>query len=299
MKKITYLLSALLLATSSILTGCSKDDDDHQDDVMANAQRIDTYAIEPTMVYGTYLLHPNYREYYNDSWGSKGASFDVFVLQGDIFTSIGELHSKETSVATADSKKALHLEVPIPAGINVNLPYQVVVLHAPGTTVLDNGNIVNTSEIERGDLYCGSWYVMQGGSSASSRSSYLMSIEGLYITNNTDATIKVRHKGYDAAEKWYYSKGIVSITPSLTIETSGQSVSNEAISPEMEIKAGEHIWIDSRYVANGKKMTDASLVLEIDGKEVRTTPASSNATIENGIPCFLEAKWDGNTLEWN
>jgi hypothetical protein len=299
MKKIMYLLSSLLLTTSTILTGCSKDDNDKNDDVVDFAQRIDTYTIEPTFIYGSYLLHPNNRNHYEDSWSSTGTTFDVFVLQGGVFNSIGKLHSKETSIASADKKKAVHLEVPIPAGINTNMSYQVVAIHAPGSVAFSNGNIVYTLEEERGDLYCGSWYVMQGGKSNDCRANYLTTIEGLRITNNTDAAIKVKHKGYDTTEKWYYSKGMVNITPLLSIETSGQTSQNEAISPEVEIKAGEHIWIDSRYVANGRKMTDASLILEIDGKEVRTTPASSNVTIENGIPCFLEVIWDGKTLAWD
>ena len=300
MKKVICMLPALmLLAIAATLSGCGDSEDDNSSDIRANAQRIDTCAITPTFVYGSYLInHPGWREYYEDSWGAGGTTFDVFILQGNAFANVGRLHSIETSIAKADLKKAIHLGVPVPAGINTNMPYQIIAIHAPGTTALSNGNIVHTMELERGDLYCGSWYLMEGGASTTSKSSYLTNFEGLQVLNSTSETIKVRHKGYDAKEKWYYTKATVSITPGLKIEVNGQS-GEEAVSPEMEIKAGEKICIDSRYVANGKKMTDASLILEIDGKEVRTEPASSDISIEDGTPCFLYVKWDGKNLMWN
>lgn len=292
MKKTFFL--AMFMAFAIVLVGCSKDDDNDN----ISAQKIDTYTIEPCFVYGNFLHHPKKRDSYYDVWGTGGISFDVFILQGGVFKAIGEFHSVETSIASADKQKAVHLQVPIPAGINTDIPYQVVAVHAPGDLTLMGGKIVNTMELKRGDLYCGSWYVMQSGKTVAIQASYLTTIEALFITNNTSNTIKVKHKGYSAREKWYYTKGIVSITPSLTLETNGQTSAAEAESPEMEIKAGEHVCIDSRYVPTGKKMTDASLILEIDGKEVRTAPTSSEVSIENGIPCFLEVKWDGQKLEW-
>lgn len=291
----------MLLAAATILVGCSKDDDeDKNDDPWASAQRIDTYAIEPCFVYGEYVVnHPNAHPYVENTWGENGSSFDVFILQGNMFTSIGQLLTKERTIASSDRKKAVHLEVPIPAGINTNMPYQVVALCAPGSIELRNGNIVNTMEIKRGDLYCGSWYVMQGGSGTSSRSSYLTTMEVLYITNKTSQPIKVKHKGVDAKEKWYYSKATASITPSLTVVANGLSSNGDAESPEVEIEAGKEGWIEAIYIPNGKKMTDASIILEIDGKDVRTSPISSSVSIENGIPCFMSVKWDGKSLEWN
>ena len=298
MKKTFFL--AMLMAFAMVLVGCSKDDDnDSKDDSRANAQQIDTYTIEPCFVYGTYLHHPKDRNYYYGSWGSEGTSFDVFILQGGVFKSIGKLHSVETSIASADNQKAVHLQVPIPAGINTDIPYQVVAVCAPGDLTLTGGKIVNTMELKRGVISRVDWYVMQSGKTAAIQASYLATLEGLFITNNTSNTIKVKHKGYSSKEKWYYTKGSVSITPSLTLETSGQTSVAEAESPEMEINAGEYGCIDSRYVPTGKKMTDASLILEIDGKEVRTAPASSDVSIENGIPCFLKVKWDGTNLEWD
>lgn len=298
MKKSFFL--AMLMAFVTVLAGCSKDDEnDSNEDPHANAQRIDTYTIEPSFVYGPCLHHPKSRDFYHDYWNAKGASFDVFILQGGVFKSIGNLHSVETSIASADNQKAIHLQVPIPAGINTDIPYQVIAVNAAGNLALTGGNIVNTVKLKRGDLSCGSWYVMQSGKTAATQASYLTTMEGLVITNNTSQTIKVKHKGYSAKEKWYYTEGSVSITPLLTTETNGQTSATETESLEMEIKAGERECIDSRYVPSGKNMADASLILEIDGKEVRTAPASSDINIENGIPCFLLVKWDGTNLEWD
>ena len=79
----------------------------------------------------------------------------------------------------------------------------------------------------------------------------------------------------------------------------GKSIGTEVESPVLKVKAGKDDYILTRYAPTGKKMTDASLVLEIDGKEVRTPPASSDVSIENGIPYKLIVKWNGTNLEWD
>ena len=49
----------------------------------------------------------------------------------------------------------------------------------------------------------------------------------------------------------------------------------------------------------GNKMRDASLVLEINGKEVKTPAVSSEVDIENGNLYVMGVLWDGNSLTWN
>lgn len=297
MKKHLYLIASIMFA-GLLLSGCSKDDND---DDKGSVARVDTYAITPPFVYGRYLVNnPSGRATLDNNWGTKGSSFHVFVLQGNAYTEIGTIHSKETSIASADTKKPVHIDVPIPASIDVSKPYKVVATGASEEKpVLTNNRIVCEAELKRGASYCPSWYILQGGVSSNSQSSYLINYEGLYISNHTGKSIKVKHKGFDTADKWYCKKGRVSITPSLDLEMSVISSSGEAISDEITIEAGKGDYIASSYIPTGKKMTNAQLVLEIDGKEVKTPVISSDISIENGNYYRMDVKWDGTNLEWD
>lgn len=291
----------LIVALGVSLTSCSSDDDnDKKDEPNYSVVRVDTYAITPPFVYGLYLFNdPKSKPCIENNWGTGGASFHVYVLQGNIFTDLGTLHSAETSISSADLKKAVHVEVPIPTSIDVSRPYQVVAMD-DANSVLSNGRITCDVELKRdSDTYCPSWSVAQGGSSAVSQSNYLAVFEVLKIKNNTGKSIKVKHMGFDTVEKWYCTKGKMSITPSLKMETSVVSTSGEMMSPEKTINAGEESEFESCYVPTGNKMKDARLILEIDGKEVKTPVVSSEISIENGIPYFMRVKWNGTNLEWD
>ena len=296
----SFWTTLLLVAISLTWVSCSKDDDEENDGPKYSVASVDTYNIPPSFVYGMYLVnHSNSGPYVENNWSSSGARFHVYVLQGNVFTDIGLLHSKETSIASADLKKPVHLEVPIPATVDINTPYHVVATHG-ADPILSNGRITCDVELKRdSNTYCPTWHIAQGGNATSTQSNYLNIFEILYVRNNTGKAIKVRHKGFDTAEKWYCLKGKVSITPSLKTEVTSLSTSGEAVSQEKIINAGERSWFESCYVPTGKKMNDARLVLEIDGKEVKTPAISSDISFENGIPYFMQVKWDGTSLEWD
>ena len=292
----------LLLSAIVCLTwiSCSKDDEEEVEGPKYSVARVDTYTISPPFVYGMYLVNNSQASpYVENTWSSKGGSFHVFVLQGNTFTDLGTLHSKETSIASADRQKPVHVEVPIPTSIDVNKSYQIIATSGV-SPVLSNGRIVCDIELKRdSNTYCPSWYLAQGGSSANSQSNYLNVFEILYVRNNTGKPIKVRHMGFDTVDKWYCTKGKVSIGPSLKAETTVESTIGEMASQEKTILANEKSWLESCYVPTGKKMSNARVILEIDGKQVKTPAVSSDVSIENGIPYFMAVKWDGTSLEWD
>ena len=300
--KYNFIVSLILTASISLmLLSCSKDDDDDKNDTPNHSiVRVDTYAITPPFVNGLYLFnHPNGNPQLENSWGTGGPSFHVFVLQGNNFTDIGSLHTTETSIANVDRKKPVHVDVPIPANIDVTMPYKVVFVDNIDNQQLSNNKIVFDVELKRGNTYNPGWYIAQGGSSSTSQSNYLITYEAVYVTNNTSKSIKVKHKGFDTLDKWYSMKGRVSITPSLAMETSIVSTSGEVTSEETTINSGESEYLVSTYVPTGKKMTNARLILDIDGKEVKTPIVSSNISIENGNYYRMNVKWDGANLEWD
>lgn len=288
------MITCIIVFAGLLLSGCSKEDDEQ---IIA---RVDTYAILPTFVYGKYLVNHPYNEITLDNyWGTGGVTFHVYVIQGSSFTDIGSLHTTETSIAAADKKKPVHIDVPIPASIDVSKPYKIVAADKSTNPVLSNNKIVFDVDLKRGNTYCPGWYVAQGGSSATSQSNYLITYEAVYVTNNTNKTIKVKLMGFDAMDKWYSKKGRVSINTSLDVETSVVSSSGETTSENVSINAGESGYIVSTYVPTGKKMANARLILEIDGKEVKTPIVSSDISIENGSYYRMNVKWDGANLEWD
>ena len=304
MKKMKYnfMMGLMLMASMSLLSiSCGDDEeDDKNDNPKYSIARVDTYAISPNFEYGAFLVnHSQNRPELENSWSTKGASFHVYILQGNSFTDLGIISSKEKSIAESDTKKAVHIEVSIPTSIDINKPYEIVATGGIDSSLPSNSKIVCDAELNRGTTYCPSWYIAQGGSSASSQSNYLMTYEILLIINNTSKPIKVKHKGFETKEKWYSTKSRLSITPSLSLETNVLSTSGDVTSEEQTINAGEYAYIASRYVPTGKRMTNARLVLEIDGKEVKTPAVSSDVSIENGNYYRMNVKWDGTSLEWD
>lgn len=280
--------------------GGNEDDEETVSENKYAVSRVDTYTLTPPFVYGSYLVnHQTSSVWVENKWKPSGPRFHVYVSQDNAFTDLGLLNSKETSIATADLKKAVHVDVPIPASIDVSRPYQVVATCGVITKLVGD-KITSEAELLRDTVIsCPSWHSFQGGVSAEKQSGYLAVYECLYVENLTAKPIRVRHMGYDTADKWYATKGEISISPDLVMETMAISTSGEAMSTENTIGAGKKDWFSSLYVPTGKKMTNARLILEIDGKEVKTPVVSSDVTIENGIPTFLSVKWDGTTLEWN
>ena len=109
----------LIVALSVSLTNCGGDD---EDDKKYSVSRVDTYAFTPPFVYGLYLVnHTKERHWVENTWSSTGNKLHFYVLQGTTFTDIGYLHSKETSISSADTKKAIHVEVPIPTSRSLQL----------------------------------------------------------------------------------------------------------------------------------------------------------------------------------
>ena len=303
MKNSTYnfvMRLMLVVSISFFSVSCGDDDDDKKDNPKYSVSRVDTYAITPTFIYGKYLVnHPTGNPTLENTWGTKGVSFHVYVLQGNTFTDIGTLHSTETSIANADRKKPVHINVPIPTSIDVSKPYKVIAADDFANFILSNNKIVIDVDLKRGNTYCPGWYVAQGGASATSQSNYLITYEALFVTNNTGKSIKVKHKGFEVMDKWYSKKGRVSITPSLEMEANVVSNSGDMTSEEITVNAGENNFIASTYVPTGKNMTNARLVLEIDGKEVKTPIVSSEVNIEHGNYYRMDVKWDGTNLEWD
>ncbi len=276
-----------------LLTGCDKDDESE------DSTRVDTYLIAPPFAYGEPLLplqdgrawEFNLSNYWRNS---SGMTFNVFILQDGNFKSVGRIHCNEKKITNAAT---LHINVPIPNSIDVNRSYQMIAIDNQCDSKLSNGKITFEVNLDRGtDAWSPGLYVARGGDGITAQSYFASACEFLDIRNDSGKKIKVKLKGYETSQKWYFAKGIISINSNLNMEATGSY--GDGSSPIVEITAGGTKMFFSTYAATGNKMTNACAVLEIDGKEVKTPQASSPVTIENGGIYVLRAKWDGENLEW-
>lgn len=291
---ILFVLIALIPLVSLIFNSCSDDDSPDYKSV-----RTDVYTINPTFAYGSRLIGSGGTYTLNNSWSTGGASFNVFISQNGKLTDLGKIHSKEDNIDEADTKKPLHVKVPIPEDINVNQKYMVIFVDASANATLSDNRIVFDTELARkSNLSARSWYKAEGGSNATAQSFFLATCEGIGITNNTQKSISVKLLGFDVQQKWYASSGTISIDKDAKISSNVTSENGEVESDKQDIKAGKNGWILSTYVPTGKYIKDARMILEINGQVVKTPPASSAATIECGQHYRMFVAWDGENLEW-
>lgn len=299
MKIIFNIIRTLLLFT--IISSCSSDDDKSEGN---DSGRKVTISINNLVVRGAYLLGDPRNPGLVDSWGKTGSSFYIFVEQDGIIHGINGLqHTKETSLDDEARKSTVHVEFDLPKNINQSKKYKVLALLNDDGGIISNGEIDCNTDLKRGLKQIHSWYYTEcsNGYMPVANGNYLTASEVLYINNSTNKTIKVKHKGYDVAEKWYYTSSHVSLVNGnggFIMLPSGSIGTTDIVSEAIEVEAGENGYIMSAFVPNGKKMQNARLILEIDGKEIKSETVSSNVVMENGKPYFITAIWDGNSLSW-
>lgn len=293
----------VLMVVAAILglvpTSCSKDADEKEVEVKVPTIRTDTYTINPPFDHGSVLFNGSAGNWdLSNSWSKSGGSFWIYISQNGNLTSVGKIHSKETNVDAADVKKALHVDVPIPQGIDINKGYKVLFFDIKPS--LSGGRIMCNFDLKRASkMSIYGWYIAEGGVSKTAQSFYLSTGETLWIKNNSGHTIKVKHRGFNVQQRWYYTSGTVFVTPDGKTSTTGSFGNEEIESDEIDVESGKEGWILSTYIPSGSFIKDAQLILEIDGKIAITPAASSQVSIVNGQNYHMSVKWDGTNLEWN
>lgn len=193
--------------------------------------------------------------------------------------------------------KSLTFDVAIPTTINKEGAFDVMALCYVESSLSD-GNIECKVDLKRNGTMP-LWDNCQLSSMETDGKSYSLSTnESLNVHNTTSDTITVKHKGFEAKDKWYYSKANVVLTADRKVSASGSSTGEEDVSRVYKVAPGHYVTLWSFYVPTGKKMKDARLVLEINGKDVRTQPISSDVNIELGQFYRMAVRWDGKSLKW-
>jgi hypothetical protein len=301
---LTWLLVAIVLMP---LVSCGGDEDKDEpeptpiDNGKPEREKLfKTYTFNHFKLYGSYLVgYPDGAPSCWQIWGEKGSSFMAYLVQNGKIYYVGWVDSNEKSLTAEEREsKALTFDVEIPTNINKDASYEMIALTYGVDATLSDGKIVCNADLNRGgNLKIWDHSGVQVGDEIG-KSYSLTTIEILHVYNYTDETITVRHKGFEVKDKWYYSKATVSLTPDMKASIQGTSVGEEAISDAYQVASGERISVWSYYIPTGKKMIDASLILEIDGKEVKTPPTSSQLDIEYSKYYVMDVSWNGKDLKW-
>lgn len=307
LKLFNPILLSAVLGMPLLLTSCGGDDEDEPknliDETPAEREKhFTTFSFSHFEIYGKYLIG---FQGWNPSnyviWGSKDNWFYVFLFQDSRIFNAGWVYANKREL-TEEERTSLNLsfDVEIPSNIDRTKEYGVISMSSVTKPVLTDNKIVCNGDLKRGSgTYIWDYEIERSTLSEKRiKSMPISTIEGLYVYNLTNDTISFIHKGFDVAEKWYYTKGSVSITPDLKTESNGTSTSGDVSSNERKVAPGESGYLTSYYIPTGKKMTNASLILDINGKEVRTEPISSVVEIANCAYYCMTVKWDGEKLEW-
>ena len=297
------LLIALMLPLSLLNCGDSDDESEVVDGVETPAERekhVDTWTFTHFKIYGKYLVglsewNPsNYTIWANDTY------FSVYLLQNSKIYNAGWVYANERTLKEEERDSInLTFDVEVPSNIDRTQDYGVIALKWTNLSTLIDNKIVCETNLTRTFDYLWDYEIKKSSLTEKNNSSMsLCTKEGLSVYNFTNDTITFIHKGFECAEKWYYTEGTVSITHDLKTEPNGTSTVGEMSSSEIKVAPGNSGYVASSYIPTGKKLTDARLILDINGKEVKTEPVSSDVEIECGAYYAMMVKWDGEKLEW-
>lgn len=286
-----YLPWLLVAALCMPLVGCSSDDDDEPESK--------TFTFGHFKLKGCYSVgFPNSDITCWNNWSKKGENFNVYMVQNGKIYDAGLVHSTDT-IITEEEKGTKHLafEVGFPETVNKGEAIDVIAFNNAETS-LSGGNVECKVDLKRGGTMPLLAYSEHSSTTAISESNSLSTIELLYVLNKTSNDITVKHKGFEVKDKWYYTKANVDVTADLKVIPKGSSVSGDVFTGAYKVAANDEAKIWNFYVPTGKKIKDARLVLEINGKEVKTQPISSDVSIEFGQFYTMGVQWDGKNLKW-
>ena len=222
---------------------------------------------------------------------NEGASKQVFVKQNGKMYDLGDFKvvrsesDNSVGVVSVDAKDV----------VTAGQPYDVYIVG--GSYRYDNNGVYFRRNLTRKGGF-DSWLKFSSSSIPKKADDKIDgTVEILYVINKSGAPIKFKHKGFDVANRWYYTYGEVSIDSGTVTEyENGKEVEGEV--REVPVFTGEDITsICSYYVPSGNKISNAQLIAEIDGKEVRSeNRISSDLTIQLYHSYAMFAVWDGEKL---
>ena len=225
----------------------------------------------------------------------------AFVRQDGKTYDAGTAFTKfDDSVISGNNVKYYSISMELPNALDFTNWWDVIVIANRDDARIDNGKVVCSGNLRR---FAGDepnpFVFVKGTDKLNTYSPVVhgqlaQAYEVLYLENKSDKEIIVRHKGFDAAPRWYYTEA--TICPEEKSVISG-TISNEVVSDTLHIEPGGRKYFTSSYTPTGAKFTNVQFIAEIDGKEVRSTnraTADTEIAVDNCY--FMYCYWDGKEL---
>ena len=222
---------------------------------------------------------------------NEGASRHVFVKQNGKMIELGDF---KVVISESDNSVGV-VSVDAKDVVTAGQPYDVYLVG--GAYRYDNNGVYFRRNLTRKSGFY-SWYKFSSSTIPTKADGKIDgTVEMLFVINKSGAPIKFKHKGFDVANRWYHTYGEVSIDNGTVTEyEDGKEEEGEV--REVPVFTGENATIiSSYYVPSGNKISEAQLIAEIDGKEVRSeNRISSDLTIQLYHSYAMFAVWDGEKL---
>ena len=285
-----YTCILFCIAASCLVSSCSKDDGDNggskSNKTVLNMPWLDSKPITGST--------GNIDFWKFSAPFTENGSFNVCAVQNGNVEDLG----KQSFTRTDNNGTAATLDIDLKNKINKGSSYDIYVIS--GNYSVFNGNIWSTVPLERKDSPT-FFYSRKNTSGPFTADAQICGvIESVYIINKSGKSITFTQKPFIADEKWYYTKADINLIDG--------SVRNGVTESEPKAKSynvyahsdGQSFRISSSYIPNGKKIQNARLQAEIDGKIYTTeNTISSNLDLQMGHAYGMVVIWDGQTLRFD
>lgn len=287
-----WIAFVLLPIVGMFICSCSENRDEDEPETPSSAVKFNLTLVLPDKdmtiyspsAYDTTITGKFSSYFYND------ASFRVLVRQNGAMIN---LDKSKIEILNDDGNEG-KIEVDGSGQIDANKPYDIYVLG--GSWRYDEDDVYYRTTMLRNKGF-NSWLKCSNRDiNTKKQMTCCGTIEYLYIINKSGSPIKFKHKGFDAEEKWYYSYAEVAIGSGKVTESEYGDVEGDVQEiPVYPTKKGRSCL--SFYVPNGKKIQNAQLIAEINGKEVRSeNRISSDIVPQLNHVYAMFAVWDGEKL---
>ena len=225
---------------------------------------------------------------------TEDGKFNVCAVQNGNVADLGKQAYKRTD----NNGTAATIDIDLKGKINEDTAYDLYLIS--GNYSIFSGNIWSTVPLERSDKPT-FFYSRKNVSGPFSADAQICGvIESVYIINKSGKSIKFVQKPFIADEKWYYTKADINL---LDGSVRNAKTESEPTANTYEVYAhaeGQSFRISSSYIPNGKKIQNARLQAEIDGKIYTTeNTISSDLDLQMGHAYGMVVIWDGEKLRFD
>ena len=286
------IFKVIMICFAATLVSCSKNDEDVSP---PKTYQIRGAIIPDTGWEGEWLVTP---------WETAieppylkcgvGGKVRTFVRQNGKTFDVGDANVKIDDKISGGSTGYIFYGFTIPQDINPSQAFETLVVHGVDNVWLANNTIACSNKLVRLTKGNRSCTFCSLGKTLYAAIKFATTYEILYIENQTREPITFRHKGFNTSERWYYTDATFCPEDQTVV---GGSISNDVTSDIITVDAGQRGYITSIYIPNGKKISNAQLVAEINGREIYSVNfVNSDEVVKQGIPYFIYSIWDGEKL---